>query len=161
VFPLAVELVLFPLLAMIVMMAAVAETKEEFAGARKFLQGLMAMFSASFIIYVALHLANASGSHLADDLQKLALPVWLAIGALPFIFVLGLLMAYEMSFTRIDFCHWADVRARRRAKLALLLGVNLRAGRLGHFDTFWAGRIVREPDLPAARRTVHAFCTEP
>jgi hypothetical protein len=161
VFPLAVELVLFPLLALIVMMSAVAEAKDEFADVGKFLQVVMALAGTSFIVYVTIHLANTSGSHLADDLRRLALPVWLTIGALPFIFIYGLIMAFQESFTRIDFCQWADEHARRRAKLALLLGVNLRVGRLGNFDTFCAGRVVREPNLRAARRTVHAFCGEP
>lgn len=160
VFSLPVELFLFPLLALIVVMSAVADTKEEFAQVGKLLRGVMAVASVCFIAYVAIHLANASGSHLAGDLRKLALPIWLTVGGLPFIFWFGLLMAYEMSFTRIDFCRWADERARRRAKLALLLGVKLRAERLGAFDSFWAGRVVREPDLSTARRVARQFATE-
>lgn len=161
VFSLPVELVLLPALALIAAMAAVAEMDEQYATTRKLLQGLMAFASVAFIIYSAVHVADASGAHLADDVHKIVLPVWLTIGALPFIYVLGLYAAYEMSFLRIDFCHWADTRARRRAKLALLLGVNLRARPLGSFGGPWPGRVVREPSLEAARRVVRQFRVSP
>ena len=45
---------------------------------------------------------------LAVDLCKLALPVWLTVGLLPFIYLLGLGIAYEMSCLRIELSHLGE-----------------------------------------------------
>jgi hypothetical protein len=95
------------------------------------------------------------------DWPGLALPIWLTGGLLPFIYVAGLVIAFESAFLLIDFCPCEDTAAKRRAKLALLLGVNVRARSLGEFRAPWPTRLVREPDLRSARDVVRQFRRNP
>jgi hypothetical protein len=191
VFPLVVELMLLPMLAVVVAMVAVAEQKDEFANVRTPLNSLIAIAGVTFLVYVTAHLASdMSGAHLGSALPKcscacrlcpsaaratviehraalgadwrsLALPIWLMIALLPFIYIAGLLIAYESSFLLIDLCLSQDTMAKRRAKLALLLGVNVRARYLGDFRAPWPMRLVREPDLRRARDVVRQFRSSP
>ena len=139
---------------MLVATAAYAEVtdKEEYAGVLKLLNFTIASIGLVFLVYVFVHvLSDWSGSSLATDLRKLALPVWLTVGLLPFIYLLGLGIAYEMSFLRIELSHLGDARSRRRGKLALCLGVNIHARWLGEFGPPWPYRLADNPDLAEAR----------
>jgi hypothetical protein len=191
VFPLVIELILLPILFLLAGMAALAELKDEYVDVRKPLNKLLSLVGIGFLIYAVAHVASdVSGAHLGSalpkcacacraclsparaavvahraeltgDLRSLAMPVWLTVGLLPFIYTAGLMIAYETAFLPIDLCHWADARARRRAKLVLLLGVHFRARRLGEFRAPWPYRLVREPNVRAARRVIREFCRTP
>lgn len=128
VFPLAIELLLVPLLAMLGGMVALVAYKDEFKMLRKPLNAVVSCIGIGILVCVLGRvISDWSSAHLAEDLRSLALPIWLTIGLLPFIYVLGLVIAYESSFVRIDLSHMGDALARRRAKLALVVGVNFRA----------------------------------
>jgi hypothetical protein len=183
VFPLVVELILLPLLALIIAMVAVAEHQRENQNIITPLNTLVAIAGIAYLIYVSVHLgSDLSGAHLGsalpkpgaaraavidhrhtlnDDWRALVLPVWLTVALLPFIYVVGLLMAYEMSFLLIDFCPIEDAVAKRRAKVALLLGVNVQARCLGEFRAPWPYRLVREPNLRSARDVAREFRSDP
>lgn len=191
VFPLVIELILLPVLILLAAMAALAELKDEYEEVRKPLKTILSLVGIGFLVYVAVHIASdvsgarlgstlqkcacacrtcpnparaavvAHRSELTGDLRSLAMPIWLTVALLPFIYVVGLMAAYETGFLQIDFCHWADAHARRRAKLALLLGVNFRARRLGEFRAPWPYRLVSEPNLRAARKVVQEVCSVP
>lgn len=154
VFSLPVELLLIiPFVVIVSALAALADVNDQAAPAGPPARRMLALLGIGFLAYVSIHVASDwSGPHLSQDLRLLALPLWLTVGVLPFIYVAGLLMAYEQSFMRLTFYSWADRRTIQRAKLALLAGVNFRARRLGYFTAPWPYRLLTAPDFRSASR---------
>ncbi len=88
---------------------------------------------------------------------QFALPIWLTIGLLPYIYLLSLYSNYQKAFHAIDM-HTDDRRARRRAKLALVTRTHFRSRDSYAFGGQpWLGRIVSAPRLGDARRVVADF----
>lgn len=82
--PIPVELVLVPCLTVLVTLSVYAEGKEEYAPAKRLSDGLLTTFGVIALAYVALRVAIDWGSFDWElAWQKLALPVWLTLGALP------------------------------------------------------------------------------
>jgi hypothetical protein len=134
VFGLVVELILVPVLVFVGAMAVVAETKEEFAPVRRIVNVFLTVFGSVILIYVVVRLlGDFDVEHTA---RALALPVWLTLGSLPFIYPLGLTAEYEQAFLRIDH-RAADPIHRRRAKRALLRTAHVQAVELRGFAGHW------------------------
>jgi uncharacterized membrane protein len=148
VFPLWVEVILLPVAMPFAGVAALAESKSEFAGARLIANGFLGMLGFTLIVYVSAHAASHAGAHL---LHRLALPIWLGLAVLPYTYLVGLYAAYEVAFLQIQVCDPGPY-AQRRAKIALLLGVGARAHNLAGFGRLSAGRLVAAPSLRAARQ---------
>jgi hypothetical protein len=147
VFSLAVELVLLPVLALLGALAVVSESKKEYAPVRRLVSGLLSIFGVCILLYVAGRLvADFEAGH---TLRALALPVWLTIGSLPFVYAFGLIAEYEQAFLRIDF-HTNDPSHRRRAKRGLLRTAHVRATELTGFTGHWIS------DLTSTRSDVEA-----
>jgi hypothetical protein len=84
VFALPVELLLVPFLTVLVAISVYAEGKEQYVLAKRLVDALLTTFGVVALAYVVLRVATDWGSfdwELAS--QKLALPVWLTLGALP------------------------------------------------------------------------------
>jgi hypothetical protein len=154
-FPVYVEFFTLPALALLAATAAFADGKPEYASVRRLINVLLGTVGFSFTLYATIRLATSlSGATLAQHARSVALPVWLSLALLPYTYVVGLLGAYEMAFLHIGFCHDATPQARRRAKLALLLGVGPHAHRLASFTGPWVRRLVTAPSLGAASKIV-------
>jgi hypothetical protein len=102
---------------------------------------------------------------LADDWRSLAMPMWLTAGLLPLVYVIGASSAYEYSFLLIDFCdpdrEHPNSQARRRAKLALLVGVNVHVRWLGEFRPPWTHRLFAQASLRSAVDVARGFRRTP
>lgn len=134
VFPLAAELALLPLVTFLVMLVAFSDGKEEYAPAHGFLNGLLSIVGGCFFVYAAVRLAEDFDA--GHTLRALVLPVWLALGVMPFIYGFGLLAEYQQAFLRID-RRTDDPSNRRRAKRSLLRAANVRASELAGFTGHW------------------------
>ncbi|HXW59236.1 MAG TPA: hypothetical protein VEJ23_07130 [Solirubrobacteraceae bacterium] len=155
VFPLGVELLFVPVVAVLAMSAAVAEAKPELARARGLLHSLLSALGIGLLLYVTARVAgNLSSSSLALLLRDLALPIWLSVMLLPYVYLVGLLSTYEVAFLRLRFADPATPRDLRRAKLALILGVRGRARDIAGLTAPWPRRLVAAPTLADARRVV-------
>jgi len=117
-FSLPIELVLVPLLTLIVLMSTVAARRSEHAHLKQLLDGLLAIAGGGLFVFVAVSLTKDLGTVQSDDLLRgLALPVWLTIATIPFVFVFGAFFAYERALTIIDYLsngryrRWQTVRA--------------------------------------------------
>ena len=86
-------------------------------------------------------------------LLQFALPVWLTIGVLPFIYVLSLYFVYDGALRGIN---WAtsDWRARWRTRFVLVRGFRLRRNELRSFTRMWIKRVAVAPDVTGARAVV-------
>ena len=150
VFALPIELVLVPLLTVLVMTTALAESAARLASVAKLGNVLLVGIGLVLLGCVAIRLAVGFGSvDWAHIGRLLMLPVWLGLGVLPAIYALGVYMAYDNAYRRINlFAENTECGkgARRRAKLALVLGTHLRA-RAAAGLSGWIGRPSPRPEL--------------
>lgn len=134
-FPLLIELVLVPVAIFLGVMSAFAGLSAEHAIVKRWADRLLGVIGLALLVGTAGYLASAWDSL---DKTKLVLqfmvPVWLTAVSLPFLFVFSLYANYESHFVRFDWMKKDDARARRRAKLALLLSYGLRNHELAAFS---------------------------
>jgi hypothetical protein len=161
VLPLPVELFLFPFLLFLVAMAAVAEMKKETAVVAHAANAALGIIGIGLIVFVVVQFVSGFGDvDWAHVGRVLFLPVWLTVGLLPAIYALGFYAACDSAFRRIDFFGdrlGASGQARRRAKLALLLGTRLRARAIGQFNGLLPRRLVSAVSLKEARHIAANF----
>lgn len=155
---LAVELVIQPFLALLAMISVVVAQQREHHQVRAVVDGVMACAGFGLLLYVSVSLINNWDSlDKGDFAQQLALPIWLTIGALPLIYVLGLFAAYELAFVRIDWKSKASRRARLLQKAALLTSFHVKATELGAFAGLWQFRLAEAVSFRAARQVIADF----
>jgi len=154
VLPLLAELILVPVLTFLAMTLVVAESKKEYEPSRRLLSGILAVFGLAIFAFVGISLITNPGQlGLTYLLEAFALPIWLTVASLPFIYLVGLYAGYQRIFLRLDLRD-ADPNARRRAKLALVLACHLRATSIG--DVSWRKQheLLEASSLAEARRTM-------
>jgi len=145
VMPFWVEFFLLPIVTLIVMLQVVAQYQEQLAQVKKLMDGIAGLIGIALFAFVALSvISNPSQVDLAYIARLLALPVWLTLSSLPFLFLVGLWVAYDKAFRRIGLIA-GDERVARRAKLTLLKRLHLRARRVGEFNGPWQRRLLDDP----------------
>jgi hypothetical protein len=97
VLPLGVELVLFPVLLFLSMALAVAEGEDEYAPAARVFNAALALIGGLIFAFVVVQLAGLSGPDWSHVGRALVLPVWLTLGALPLIYLVGLVAVWERA----------------------------------------------------------------
>ena len=120
--------------------------------------GLIVVASVALLLYVVVGLVNNWASlDKVDLLQQFALPVWLTLGVLPYIYVVGLFAAYELAFIRINWKSEVGWWARTRAKLVLLTSFHAKARDVGAFSGPWQFKLASATSFRDGRRVVDAF----
>lgn len=159
VFPLPVELVLLPVGAFIAGMSAVGDSDRQFADTKyepvkRLLAGLTMALGFVLITWVLFNLATG-WRHFDVPLnaEKVALPIWLTVVALPYVGLLGAFSNYETAFAMI---RWAsdDRRRRIRARIALIWELRLRVRHVGAFNGMWCKQLTAAHSLDEARTVV-------
>lgn len=157
VFSLWVELILLPALTVLLMLSVVAGSEQRFASVKAPIDTVLALIGFALTAYVVFQIVtdwrdfDRSGA-----LLKFALPVWLTIGVVPFVYLLGLYGAYDLAFKWIDFA--TDERRQRwRAKLALALRLRLRTQDISAFTVYWAKQAVLASSFSDAYRAIDEF----
>lgn len=160
VFPLWVELILTPALAILVGVSVVAKLKPKTQQVDRATQFLLAIAGATFVIYVIAKLALTWSPALGRDVGRaLVLPIWLSLSWIPFLFVVSLLMAYEGTFLRIGFST-ADADAKRRAQRAVITECRLNVHDVAGLQQPWLGRLVRARSNASVRRVLANYKRE-
>jgi hypothetical protein len=152
-----VELATQPIIAVLGMLSVFAGHSDEHRRAKKIVDVLLALIGFLLAGYTACELYFTW--HQIDTrglLLQLALPVWLTIGYLPFIYLFSLIANYGMAFAGIN---WAtkDRRARWRAKAALITKFHFRARGTHGFSWMVAKQLADAPTLSAARAVIADF----
>lgn len=102
VFPVIVEIALVLSVAVVTVFVAVAKADPRHRSVEKLGNVLLALFGISLVAFAAFKLvAGWEGLDRIQLLLEALLPVWLTLGLLPFIYVIGLLAAYEVVFMRL------------------------------------------------------------
>jgi hypothetical protein len=152
------ELALQPFLLLLGLLIAMTESDERLRALRTPLNALLAAVGLSLLAYSVRQLFiswNAVDKPVTA--LQFALPIWLTIGILPYIYLLSLYANYQKAFHAID-AHSDNRRARLRAKLALVTRIHFRARDSHAFGgSPWLERIVSAPTFRSARQVVAGF----
>jgi len=135
-FPLWVEIVFVPLVALIVLINEYAKWKEEegFGKVRSLSAGLLGIIGIGVLAFtVSQVVGDLREFATAQMLFDLVLPFMLTSFLLPFIYMMALLIQYETLFMRIDF-FTPDKSLSRYAKLKVFLSCNFHLYRLHRFS---------------------------
>ena len=155
---LVTELILQPVFALVGGMSVVAAQKSEYRRVKRLVDGLIVAASLAILMYAIVNLiTNWNGLDKGDLLQQFTLPVWLTVGVLPYIYLLGLVAAYELAFIRIDWKSEFGWLARARAKLILLASFHIRARGIGAFSGPWQHKLAAATSFREGRRVVRDF----
>lgn len=157
VLPLPVELVLQPVLFLFAGMIAVTTFDARYRKAKTSLEVVFAIVALTLLGFVTVQLVDRwSALDTAELLHAFLLPIWLTFAVLPFIYAFGLVMAYEVAFMLLWFA--AGQRPPpARAKVALLLGLNVRVDRVRRFATPWSDRLAGAKTLREAHGIVSEY----
>jgi len=138
VFSLAFELILLPALTVLLMLSVVAGSEQRFGGIKALIDTVLALAGFALFAYVIFQIVTDwQDFDKSGALWKFALPVWLTISIVPFVYLFSLYVAYDGAFKWIDFAT-NERRQRRRAKLALALRLRLRTQDIAAFTVYWA-----------------------
>lgn len=153
-FDLIWELVLQPVLFLAVGVSVVAGKKREYAPARGVANGVLFALVLLLFIPPTARLVSDWGTIIAEQtLLDFALPVWLTVAALPFVYVLSLLSSYEQVFMHMRSAT-QDRPVPRKAKLALFSKLHVRLGAVSSFAGKWPGVLAEAESLREARRVI-------
>ena len=158
VFSLAVEFFLImPVLSVLMIISVVAGHKPRFRSVKRLVDSVLALVGISFVVYIGVRVV--SGWDAIDKLgtiRTFALPLWLMIGVLPFIYLMSLYSNYECTFRWIDFKQ-NEGASRWRAKLALVLRLNGKLRDISDFTMFWSKEMAATSTFCEAWRVVGKF----
>ena len=157
VFSLWAELALLPVLAVPPMLSVVAGSGQRFASVKALIDTVLALIGFTLIAYVAFQIVTDwQEFDRTGALRKFALPIWLTIGIVPFIYLFSLYVAYDGAFTWIDF-ETDQRRQRWRVKLALILALRLRIRDVAEVRGYWARQAADAPTIRDAKRVMEQF----
>ena len=144
-----------PILALLAALSAAAALRAEHRNVKVVADSLVVAASVAILGYVAISLLhNWPAINKGTLLREFALPVWLTVGTLPFVYALGLFEAYMSAFRRIDWRSRADRWARAKSKLALLVTFHVRAREVGRLSAPLEFRLASARSFRQARRAI-------
>ena len=109
------------------------------------------------VVGVALFIFTARRIYLGwREIDVHALPVWLTIGLLPFVYCMSLVVAYDSVFRRVN-SSTPDGRARWRARAALFTSFYIFVRDLNQFHAFWIRRLSAVSTFTEARKVIGEF----
>lgn len=158
VLPLPAELVLQPTVGFLVIVAIVAGREERTLLVKKLASGLLGLIGLAILLHVAVDAVTGwEPLNKVELILQVALPVWLTLGLLPFIYAIALYSSYEMAFLRIDWKSEAGWRARLRNKIVLVTSFHFKVHELASFSGSWQLRLGKASSFREARNVVRDF----
>lgn len=161
VFPLAVELALVPFTAMTLLASAVAHQKGESERVTKAIfDWLAASIGIILAVYGAIRFAgNMDAINWPMFFRSVGLPVWLTLGALPFLYATMVYAGYDAAFISGKI---ANLGLWERWRTMAVLGTTLhvRARSLDSLRPYHVKQIAQTPSFRAARVRALAITSE-
>jgi hypothetical protein len=157
VFSLPVELILLPVLTVLLVLSLVAGSDRRLTSVKGPIDTVVALIGFALIVYVLSEVVTGwQDFDRTGALRKFALPVWLSIGIVPFLYLFSLYLAYDGAFKRIDF--ETDQRCHRwQAKLALALRLRVGVQDIEAFRFYWAKQAAAATSFRHATQVVDDF----
>jgi hypothetical protein len=148
------EILLQPVIVTLSILSIVAASNERHKRVRKSIAFLLAFVGFSLLSYTGRQLYDTW--HEVDPLAMLrqfSMPIWLSIGVFPFLWLLSLVANYEKAFNMIN-AETEDRKTRRRAKIALLTTLHLKARSVNSIRWSLTAELATAPRLSVARAMV-------
>ena len=156
---LLVELVFQIVVVALTLMVAVADQKPEHKPVKILCEWILALIGLALLVFTArqIHL-HWQELNVTDVLLNFALPVWLTIGLVPFLFLFSIYVAYDAAIRRINW-EARDRRARWRSGFALLSALRFRTDAVRKFTgySYFARKLGEAQTFSAARGVVAEF----
>jgi hypothetical protein len=125
-FPLAVEILLVPVLATIAVLSVLPSGTQGAAGAKKFSEAVLALFGVFvFVRFVVLVVTEWGDFASSETLARFWLPPALTLAVLPFFYLLGVYMLYEQAFLRLGFFMEDEPLGYAKRAMVRRFGLNL------------------------------------
>ena len=119
------------------LMVAVAGQKREYKSVKVLCEWVLTLIGLALLAFssrqIHLHWELLDARELLLDF---ALPVWLTVGLMPFLYVFSIYVAYDTVFRRISW-EKAGRGSRWRSRLALLSVLHFRAGTVRKLSGYW------------------------
>ncbi len=158
VFSLFIELVLLPTITVLLMLSTVAAMQPKTRVLKGPLSVLTSLIGLAIIVYSTIQLVHSWNQvNWLETSRQFALPIWLTVGSLPFLYILSLFVNYQSTFMRLRFWAAENPAALRRAKLALLLGLHVRTYLVGSFGGPWLSRLTEASSFREARHVIREY----
>ncbi len=152
---LPLELIVQIIVLALSLMVAVGGQKPEYKPAKVFLEWVLVVIGLALIIFSARQVYL--DWHQLDTrrlLLEFALPIWMTVGLLPFLYVFSIYLVYDSAFRRIN-REAKDRRSRWRSWLALLSVLHFRTGVVRKFPAYlYLARQLSEAQTFSAARGV-------
>ncbi len=156
-FSLPIELFLVPIFFLLGAMYVYAESGDRSEREKNLVETILALVGLGLAVYVLIRLiGDWDRLDKAQALRTLALPVWLTVGVLPYIYLVGLFSSYGACFRSVN-DSTTDRRTRLRAKGALILEFRYKAREVGSFGYLNSGKLGSNKSLKDARRVITDF----
>ena len=159
---LPVEFVLQPMVVLPSLMVAASDQKSEFRSVKVFGEWVLALIGVAVLGLAARQLYldwdQLDGWELV---LEFALPVWLLVGLIPFLYLFSIYVAYDAAFRRINW-NATGRGSRWRARLALLSVLHFRTSAVRGLAGYWyfTRKLGEAQTFSAARGVVAEFLDE-
>jgi len=130
------ELIILPILALIAMFDAVASLDKKYSAVARLTKGMQVVIGL-VILVIALSRAISDLRNLQslDTVRSIALAPLLSMILSPFLYVMVLIMKYELLFLRLDFGIEKEKGLKRYARRCIIMHTGLSLKRLQHLLT--------------------------
>jgi uncharacterized membrane protein YidH (DUF202 family) len=154
---LVIELVLQPLMFLLAGVSIVSDKKGEYQ-VKKFANNVLGLAFIALAAYVVVMAATKWSRAGHRILLNFALPLWLSLGVLPLVYVIGVYGAYEHIFVMWNIGTNLDShQPRHSVRLALVLSFHLKAHELSTFVNQRSTQLRQVNSFREARRVVHDY----
>lgn len=152
------EFILQPVIVMLTLVEVVANSDERYADVKRFVNWTLALIGFALLGYVTVKtIGHWSALDKVALMRQFATPVWLAAGAVPFVYAFGLFVQYDTAFRRIDWASSAGWLTRVQIKAAILVAFHLRAHHLARFSGRWQLQLADAGTFAEAWQIVDRF----
>jgi hypothetical protein len=154
------ELLVQPIIAFLAMLRAFVEHDEQNRRLRKPLDVLLTVATLALLFYTIWSLVQDwPRLDKGQELRKLVMPIWLTLGAFPFVFIFALIAIYEQVFTRMRVLNDGN-RTSLRARLGVMLALRTRLLDIHGFGGPHARQAGRARSIRDGKEAVLAFRSE-
>jgi hypothetical protein len=154
------ELVLQPVIAILVGVSIVAARRPQDRAAKGLadsLSGLITLAIAGFVVVETVR--NWDAVTTKQTLLAFALPIWLTVAILPFIYMMSIFASYQVVFARLRF-DTDDEKSVKRAERALVWVLRGRTRYVTSFGDRWLADVRAAPTFRAACSVVKGYKRE-
>ncbi len=155
-FPLIVEMVIQPA-AFLLAGVSIVSRGENQKEAKRAADGLLAILGLGLFVGTAIGLAGQGGDFdWGQALLTFALPVWLSLSVLPFVYFMSLYLNYDMAFRRMSITNSQGL-SPYTSRVALILGLHMRNRDVHGFVGPWLRKLAVAPTFQDARQVVGEY----